>query len=130
GMYPNRLRSARLPGVPSHRTSPPSGSKTPSTIRISVVLPPPLRPTNPISRPAGTVNDTPSRATTSSNRWRRSINSSTGDPRIGQRSCAPRLLVEMLGHADGHPHPRDYHRSVHLHVRQITHLTHHPPPPT
>src|SRR6478735_6498538 len=54
-------------------------------MRIVVVLPDPLRPTNPTIRPSGTSKETPSSATTSSNRRRRSISSSTGEARIGER---------------------------------------------
>jgi hypothetical protein len=53
-------------------------------IRIVVVFPEPLRPTNPTIRPSGTSNDTPSSATTPSNRRCRSISRSTGSPRIGE----------------------------------------------
>ena len=52
-------------GRPRQRTSPPSGSSTPSTIRMAVVFPAPFGPTNPNIWPARTVNDRSSRATTS-----------------------------------------------------------------
>src|SRR5947207_10278171 len=65
-------------------TVPASAWSTPSAMRIVVVLPDPLRPTNPTIRPSGTSKDTPSSATTSPNRRRRLISSSTGEARIGE----------------------------------------------
>ena len=47
----------RRRGRPCQRTSPASGSSTPSAIRIVVVLPAPFGPTNPTISPSGTAND-------------------------------------------------------------------------
>jgi hypothetical protein len=64
-MYPKRERRSKSTGRPSKETSPRSAASTPSTIRIAVVLPAPLGPTKPNIWPFATVNEMPSRATTS-----------------------------------------------------------------
>src|SRR3954466_3810150 len=59
-----RRRSWGVNASPSQLTEPESADRTPSTMRIAVVLPAPLLPTNPNSSPAATSNDIWSRATT------------------------------------------------------------------
>ncbi len=51
--------------APAPPDSPESGRSTPSTIRIAVVLPAPLGPTNPNICPGATEKESPSSATTS-----------------------------------------------------------------
>jgi hypothetical protein len=60
-----RARAAASTGRPFQRTAPPSGSRTPRTIRIAVVLPAPLGPTKPKSWPAPTAKLRSSSATVS-----------------------------------------------------------------
>jgi hypothetical protein len=60
-----RLRVSSVTGVPSQRTSPLSAARTPRAIRMVVVFPAPLLPTNPKISPARTSNVIPSRATVS-----------------------------------------------------------------
>jgi hypothetical protein len=64
-MYPTRLRISSSISRPRQRTSPPLGSSTPRMMRMAVVLPAPLGPTNPNICPSTTVNDRSSRATKS-----------------------------------------------------------------
>jgi len=61
-MYPKRDRVARSSGAPRQRTSPRSGSSTPSTTRIAVVFPAPFGPTKPNICPASTEKESPARA--------------------------------------------------------------------
>ena len=102
---PACTRSADAPprrsGRPFHRTSPASGSRTPSAIRIVVVFPAPFGPTNPTISPSGIENVTPSSATMSPNRRERSSSSSMpstgcarasasrGSPRSSRPPCSP-----------------------------------------
>jgi hypothetical protein len=65
GHVSDRLRISSVMGCPRQRTWPVSGSSTPRMMRMAVVLPAPLGPTNPNSWPSATVNDRSSRATTS-----------------------------------------------------------------
>ena len=44
--------------VPEDVIVPPAGRPSPASMRVSVVLPEPLRPTSPILSPAATRNDT------------------------------------------------------------------------
>jgi hypothetical protein len=76
------LRRKRLSALLGHVAEPPAGlgvdrpaapadlaavgSSTPSTIRMAVVLPAPLGPTNPNIWPSATVNERSSNATTTS----------------------------------------------------------------
>jgi len=53
-----RLRTSASIGASFQRTSPESAASTPRTIRIVVVLPAPLLPTNPNTSPGRTVNET------------------------------------------------------------------------
>jgi hypothetical protein len=62
-MYPICVRVSCVIGAPPYRTSPLSAASTPSTIRIVVVLPAPLLPTNPNSSPGWTSKLTSSSAT-------------------------------------------------------------------
>src|SRR5689334_10406906 len=55
-------------GLPLQSTSPPSIPSTPMTMRIVVVLPAPLPPTKPVSRPGRTSKVTPSTAVVSPKR--------------------------------------------------------------
>jgi hypothetical protein len=64
-MYPVRRRVCSSIGLPRQRTWPASGSSTPRMIRMAVVLPAPLGPTNPNIWPSSTVNDRSSSATRS-----------------------------------------------------------------
>ena len=80
-----RSRAAGLPGIVA---SPSVGSASPSTTRIVVVLPAPLGPRNPVTRPRGTANDNPSTAVTSPNRFVR-----------------PRDLDRGFGRRIGRAHP-------------------------
>lgn len=54
GMYPISRRVVKLSGVPFHETVPESADMTPSMMRIAVVLPAPLDPTNPKISPGFT----------------------------------------------------------------------------
>jgi hypothetical protein len=65
GKYPRRWRILSVMGRPRQRTASASGSSTPSTIRMAVVLPAPLGPTKPNICPSATVNDRSSSATRS-----------------------------------------------------------------
>src|SRR3954463_5523071 len=75
-MYPKRRRSCAVTGAPFQSTSPESGARTPTTIRIAVVLPAPLAPMKPVRTPGRTANPTPSRASTGPN------------PRVSERSSS------------------------------------------
>src|SRR5688572_25598381 len=63
-MYPNRSRVFASTGAPAQRTSPESGVARPKMQRIVVVLPAPLGPRKPTSRPVCAVNVASSRAVT------------------------------------------------------------------
>ena len=64
-MCPTHLRISSRHGRPRQRTSPASGSSTPRMIRMAVVLPAPLGPTNPKYLPLADREGRSSRATTS-----------------------------------------------------------------
>src|SRR5699024_401708 len=75
-MYPIRDRVSWVTGAPAKRTSPESAATTPSAIRIAVVFPAPLLPTNPNSSPAPTSKVAASSATMSPYRLVTASNSS------------------------------------------------------
>jgi hypothetical protein len=55
-------------GRPRQRATPASSSTSPNTVRMAVVLPAPLGPRNPDSRPGRATNEQASRATRPPNR--------------------------------------------------------------
>ncbi len=53
-------RTSAVIGAPFQWTEPPFGPRTPISIRMMVVLPAPLAPTKPVTRPGTTENETSS----------------------------------------------------------------------
>ena len=60
GHVPERALDSLVDRLATERTSPLSGSSTPSAMRIAVVLPAPLGPTKPTTPPSGTRRERPS----------------------------------------------------------------------
>ncbi len=82
--------------VPDLRMVPCAGSLSPTRVRISVVLPAPLRPTRPIRSPDCTANPAPSNRTRvpASIRRSRAISMTTGEVTGPRLLCLPNFHFE------------------------------------
>lgn len=78
---PNASRPAGVTGAPSQCTDPASSRTRPKMLPIAVVLPAPLRPRSPGTRPGGTLRLHPSRAHTRPNCSRGRGARASGPPR-------------------------------------------------